>query len=374
MAVDVWASYRYEATLLGDNPEARFVAHASGSEDEEEVFNAFAAFIPATYRGLWLQALNPRHLGGGVWDADARYGRRSPQAAATELTGEPGSATAAGTAGEGWRVRASYGGGTQKSVRSLATVASYPGGGGALAWSEVAGGQVVSIVITDGGSGYTTAPAVVISGGGGAGATATASVAGGRVNLITLTAGGTGYTTEPDVTFAFPFAPDMGGLIGVGSDGTVEGVDLQIPVTTVVCTKKFKAAVLPPTYSDACDRLRRHVNIAPIILVNNGQVRTYLPGEARLEGAEIVDVADDEVEVSLTLAIERNTTQQVQLYPDGDTVVTATVRKQGWDYVWFKPATAVRQDAAGRSMTVKVPQYAYVERVYFRANLLEVLL
>jgi hypothetical protein len=64
-------------------------------------------------------------------------------------------------------------------------------------------------VITNSGTGYTTA-SVSITGGGGAGAIATATVAGGQVTGITLTSAGSGYTTSPTVT-----------ITGDGSGATV---------------------------------------------------------------------------------------------------------------------------------------------------------
>jgi FtsP/CotA-like multicopper oxidase with cupredoxin domain len=53
---------------------------------------------------------------------------------------------------------------------------------------------VSSITLTNGGSGYTAAPAVTITGGGGTGATATATVANGVITGIAVSTGGTGYT------------------------------------------------------------------------------------------------------------------------------------------------------------------------------------
>src|SRR5438309_339874 len=62
------------------------------------------------------------------------------------------------------------------------------------------GGQVGSISVTNGGSGYTSNPAVTISGGGSSSsATATATV-GAVITGITVTGGGSGYSTAPAVT------------------------------------------------------------------------------------------------------------------------------------------------------------------------------
>jgi hypothetical protein len=65
--------------------------------------------------------------------------------------------------------------------------------------SEVVG----SVIVTAGGSGYTTAPTVAFSGGGGGtGATATATVFNGAVTGVTVTNPGSGYTSAPTVAFS----------------------------------------------------------------------------------------------------------------------------------------------------------------------------
>ena len=62
------------------------------------------------------------------------------------------------------------------------------------------GSGVTSVAVTNGGSGYATAPIVQISGGGGTGATAVATMSGGVVTGITITNPGVGYTSAPTVT------------------------------------------------------------------------------------------------------------------------------------------------------------------------------
>jgi autotransporter-associated beta strand protein len=61
--------------------------------------------------------------------------------------------------------------------------------------------HVQSVIITNGGTNYSTAPTVAITGGGGTGATATATVSGGAVTAITVTAAGSGFTSEPTIAF-----------------------------------------------------------------------------------------------------------------------------------------------------------------------------
>ena len=68
------------------------------------------------------------------------------------------------------------------------------------------GDAVDSITITDGGSHYkqATPPTVTITGGGGTGAVATAAVSStGLVNSILITSGGTGYTSAPTITIDY---------------------------------------------------------------------------------------------------------------------------------------------------------------------------
>jgi FtsP/CotA-like multicopper oxidase with cupredoxin domain len=62
-------------------------------------------------------------------------------------------------------------------------------------------GPLTGLDLTQGGSGYTTAPTVTITGGGGTGATATATITGDTVTGITLDTPGDGYVSEPSVTF-----------------------------------------------------------------------------------------------------------------------------------------------------------------------------
>lgn len=62
--------------------------------------------------------------------------------------------------------------------------------------------EVVSAVtVTNGGTGYTTAPTVGFSGGGGTGAAATAAVVAGIITAVTITNNGSGYTSAPTVAF-----------------------------------------------------------------------------------------------------------------------------------------------------------------------------
>ena len=75
--------------------------------------------------------------------------------------------------------------------------------------------QVRSINVTNGGSGYTSAPTVTVSGS----ATATATInADGQVNGVAVTNNGTGYLTAPTITFS------GGGGSGAEAKAVVMGI------------------------------------------------------------------------------------------------------------------------------------------------------
>ena len=118
---------------------------------------------------------------------------------------------------------------------------------GAAATAIVSGiGTISSIPISDGGSGYSSAPEVTIGNVVGTGAVATAVLTNGSVTSISLTNAGTGYTNTnpPQVLIAPPphseeevtvdsYSGDNGIVVGVGTttiDNTNEIiVDLHIP-------------------------------------------------------------------------------------------------------------------------------------------------
>ncbi len=125
----------------------------------------------------------------------------APTVTLTTLPGRAGSgATATATLGSG---------STAGQVVAVNVVTSGTGYGTLIKDTSTA---VTGILITNGGSGFTSAPTVTISGGGGTGATARAWIALGRVNGITITNGGSNYTTVPSVTIS--------GGGGTGATGT----------------------------------------------------------------------------------------------------------------------------------------------------------
>ena len=103
---------------------------------------------------------------------------------------------------------------------SAPTVGFSGGGGtGAAATAQISG--VTAIAVSNGGSGYTSAPIVSFTGGGGSGATMVATISGGAVTAVTVTNRGSGYTSAPNVN-----------LTGGGGSSAAATATIQAGVVT----------------------------------------------------------------------------------------------------------------------------------------------
>lgn len=94
---------------------------------------------------------------------------------------------------------------------------------------------VDSIVVTAGGTGYTSAPTVSFSGGGGgSGAAATATIFNGVVIAVTVTNPGSGYTSAPSVVFS------SGGGSGAAATAQILALALDaIPTLNISLTQSL---------------------------------------------------------------------------------------------------------------------------------------
>jgi hypothetical protein len=97
--------------------------------------------------------------------------------------------------------------------------------------------QVVSITISSGGTGYTSAPTVTLTGDG-TGATATAFIDGsGVVNSIEITNPGSGYTSAPAVVFAGDgsgAAADSALGAQVAKPAQFQEMKIEVPILTML--------------------------------------------------------------------------------------------------------------------------------------------
>lgn len=128
-------------------------------------------------------------------------------------------------------------------------------------WIE---GGVVSIAVSNGGSGYT-APTVAIAGVEGAGATAEATVVNGVITAITVTAAGSGYTSAPTVTIT---DADGAGALATANIGDVANPFISALAT--ICPQIRARAYIhgPNTTNDAAVRFRNTINSDRILIID----------------------------------------------------------------------------------------------------------
>jgi hypothetical protein len=189
-------------------------------------------------------------------------------------------------------------------------------------------GQVVSISITTGGSGYTAPPSVSFSGGGGTGAVGLAHMAGTQVESVVITNGGTGYTSAPTVTlsgnalasasvYAGSIIPasfvrsrfndlyvfdGMGrGLRWDGSAGTMQPIGLQKPYKgpAVAIASSSMAG-----YVDAVNVVSpgNGYSVAPTVTFSGGSPTTTAVARADVAGGRVVGITISEPGAGYTSA------------------------------------------------------------------------
>jgi hypothetical protein len=106
-----------------------------------------------------------------------------------------------------------------------------PNGSGANAQAVVTNGSVTSVIINDGGTGYTAPPLIRFKEGVGSGATATAAIDGGKISSIIINNPGAGYLQSPAISFVS--AEEDYGIIWT-NDGFVSGIEPLASVSLTV--------------------------------------------------------------------------------------------------------------------------------------------
>ncbi len=137
-------------------------------------------------------------------------------------------------------------------------------GSGAIAEATVAAGIVTAITVTNGGTGYTSAPTVAITGTG-ASATATASVAAGVVTTIAVDVGGTGYEVftnngkiNDGSTIQKMIVYRDAALNEVIYIGTTKGVWVHDTGNGSTTGKFLQSALTMPSHPNACKGMTVH--------------------------------------------------------------------------------------------------------------------
>lgn len=166
------------------------------------------------------------------------------------------------------------------------------------------------------------------------------------------TTGGTQRITQSRETISSHavsgFPPDFKRAIAVTSD-SVEGIDIVVPVFKFSETHYIDSAEVDEAFKINLFHLTGKVNNAAFRGFEAGEVLFLGATGSRRGGPE-----GDDFEISFGFAASPNAT--------GLTVGDMTgIDKKGWEYLWVRYGDAVDEDAG---VAIKIPLYAYVERVY----------
>jgi hypothetical protein len=135
---------------------------------------------------------------------------------------------------------------------------------------------VTEVDITNGGTGYTSAPAVSFTGGGGTGAAGVAEVSNGKVVSIILTSGGSGYTSAPAVSFA--------GGGGTGAAGAAQIRNNVNGMTVAVGNSSIDAlAAIVEKYADTPQHGAREAELLEAFQYNFLKKLDDADGDAQLD-------------------------------------------------------------------------------------------
>jgi hypothetical protein len=147
-------------------------------------------------------------------------------------------------------------------------------------------------------------------------------------------------------------APDYKGAVGVNEKGEVQGVDIFAPTYGSSERHTLAAATVDNSYKQTLFSL--------VGKVADAAFKEYALGECLFVGANGSTKDNGDWEVTYNFAGRPNETNI-----DLGGVITVT-EKNGWDYLWIQYEAV--KDGTARKI-VRQPRFAYVERVYERADM-----
>jgi hypothetical protein len=190
-------------------------------------------------------------------------------------------------------------------------------GAGATATANTIVGFVIGATITNGGSGYTSAPTVTISGNG-TGAAATATLTDGVVTGINVTSAGSGYTTGATITIAPPVIPFRVEY----SSGTITATYASAPTAgqTIAATYRYGTGGI----ADALGNASEHWMAITVDGVTQGTRQRVLavPFAQRAAVADSVKSVSDSALLVGTKDLEARIDNLLQL--EGSRLITGT--------------------------------------------------
>jgi len=161
-------------------------------------------------------------------------------------------------------------------------------------------------------------------------------------------------------------APDFGGLIGVGKDGKIEGVDVIAPTCDFTISKRFQSLDV--------GWFRNMMDL--VACQNESDWLGLYAGEVLFKGADgnYKDGDDYPWHVTGKFGYARNYTRgdsaeiDSMLTPGGIQIPALN----GWDYLWISYLTKTETITyKGKAIKVPVdyPRWAYIEQIYYTGDL-----
>ena len=201
-------------------------------------------------------------------------------------------------------------------------------------------GRVISINVTNGGSGYTTEPIIAIVGGGASAtnaASATCNITNGAVTSINVTNSGSGYTSVPTISIT------GGGGSGAAGEAVVRG-----PISAITTTNAGTAYIDPPNVS----LVSGNGAVAyPSIL--NGKIESIIVtfGGERYFGPPDVVIVGDGVGATAFAQVNQST----------NTVTNIVVTNKGIGYSAGKTEIFIVYPGEGAQFQTKLTELTYNE-------------
>ena len=213
------------------------------------------------------------------------------------------------------------------------------GGGTGAAGEVVVNGSLSDIVLTNGGTGYTTVPIVSIAGGGGEGATATAVISNGAVTKILIGNGGTGYTSAPQIS-----------LVGGGGGGATATASVRGPVKEVKITSGGVGYTTQPKVT-----LNSGVGAAAQPVVINGKIESIalLSSGSGYTSPPTVFISGDGFGAEATAQLGAAGTVEA------DKVISITLSNKGIDYTQQNTSVFLLSIGEGAQFNVEIFKWEF---------------
>ena len=252
------------------------------------------------------------------------------------------------------------------------------GGNSAVASASVLNGQVQSISVINGGSGYASPPLVILIGGGGSGAIATAAVANGAVSSVTITNAGSGYTSAPTVLFE----SNSGARLHItwldANGNTIAGKDEYSPIYLTDILQREALTVTPPVGATSATIYLEQVNYAGETRFSDisfelasGTGSYSLLGNGSFETTYTTTAATDVTGQATTRPcgwLWDDTTAVVNLQPNGGYNWAADTTTYKFGAGSLRVSTATPKDTTAHQIITVKPNTSYVLSGWIKTN------